>query len=216
MPILVTDFDGTFTRRDFFDLIIERHDPRAARESWRRFQAGECTHFEGIAGVFASLRTDEAEADALVDALDPTPETAGAVRRLQAAGWEVVVASAGCRWYIGRLLAKMGLSLTIHASPGVFAPETGLVMKLDPAGPFHHPQTGIDKPAVVRNAMARDAVVAYAGDSDTDREASLLVAPQRRFITSRLGRRLAKEGVPFTKIERWEEIAEYLLDGTGD
>ena len=30
MPILVTDFDGTFTRRDFFDLILERHDPPGA------------------------------------------------------------------------------------------------------------------------------------------------------------------------------------------
>ena len=93
MPILITDFDGTFTRRDYFDLIIERHDPPGAREAWGRFQAGELTHAEGIAGVFASLRTDLAGADRLVDALDPAPGTADAVRRLQAAGWEIVVAS---------------------------------------------------------------------------------------------------------------------------
>jgi len=31
MPILVSDFDGTFARRDFFDLILEHYDPTGAR-----------------------------------------------------------------------------------------------------------------------------------------------------------------------------------------
>ena len=211
MPILVTDFDGTFTRRDFFDLILERHDPPGAREGWQRFVDGKLTHSEGIAAVFAALRTDEAGADALVDALDPAPGTAAAVRRLQEAGWEIVVASAGCRWYIDRLLARMGLKVTVHASPGTFEPQTGLVMVPDPRDRFHHPETGIDKPAVVREAMSRDAVVAYAGDSNTDREAAMLVPAERRFITGWLGRRFAAEGLACTRIDAWGEIAELLL-----
>ena len=211
MPILVTDFDGTFTRRDYFDLIIERHDPPGARKAWRRFQDGELTHAEGIAGVFAALRTDAAGADALVDAMDPAPDTAGAARRLQAAGGEIVVASAGCRWYIDRLLGKLGLDLSVHASPGTFAPETGLVMTPDPAGPFYHPETGIDKPAVVRDALARDPVVAYAGDSGTDREAALLVPAERRFVTGWLGRRFDEDGMPCVQVAAWPEIAAELL-----
>jgi len=211
MPILVTDFDGTFTRRDFFDLILERHDPPAGHAAWRRFVAGEITHSEGIGGVFASLRTDAAGADALVAALDPAPGTADAVRALQEAGWEVVIASAGCRWYIARLLERLGLAVTVHASPGTFAPATGLVMTPDPAAPFHSPETGIDKPAVVRDALARDAVVAYAGDSGTDRKAALLVPPERRFATGRLAERFVADGVAHVGFRAWPEIAANLL-----
>lgn len=213
MPILVTDFDGTFTRRDFFDLILERHDPPAGHEAWRRYLAGELTHVEGIGGVFASLRTNEVGADTLVDALDPTPGTAAAVQALQQAGWEVVIASAGCGWYIEKLLARMGLRVTVHACPGAFAPETGLVMTPDRTDPYHHEQFAIDKPAVVRDALARDPIVAYAGDSNTDRAGCLMIPPGRRFATGWLGRRFAAEGVPHVAFSTWPEIADRLLAG---
>jgi HAD superfamily phosphoserine phosphatase-like hydrolase len=212
MPILVTDFDGTFTRRDFFDLILERHDPPGARESWQGFLDGRLTHAQGIGGVFAALRTDESGVEALIAALDPAPGTAAAVGRLQQAGWEIVVASAGCGWYIKRLLAELGLELTVHASPGTFSPETGIVMTPDPAGPYFDPESGIDKPAVVRAALVRDPIVAYAGDSNTDRAGALLVPPERRFITGWLGRRLVKEEVPHVPFGVWPEIAAHLLD----
>lgn len=211
MPILITDFDGTFTGRDFFDLILERHDPPGARAAWRRYLDGETTHCEGIGGVFASLRVDERAAAELVDALDPAPGTADAVRRLQAAGWQLAIASAGCRWYIDRLLEKLGVSLTVHAAPGVFTPETGLVMRPDPQAPYFHPAVCVDKPAIVRDALLRDPVVAFAGDSDTDRAAALLVEPERRFAKGWLSRRFTDEGVPHHALRVWPEIADRLL-----
>lgn len=226
MPILVTDFDGTFTRRDFFDLILQRHGSPQARAAWQGYLDGELTHVEGIGGVFSALRTDEEGAEVLVGALDPAPGTADAVRRLQAAGWEVVIASAGCRWYIDRLLARLGLEVTVHASPGAFTPATGLVMAPDRSDPFHHPELGIDKPAVVRDALdrdalsrgalspgalARDPLVACAGDSGTDRTGCLLVPPGRRFATGRLAQSLAAEGVPHVAFDEWPQIADHLL-----
>jgi len=216
MPILVTDFDGTFARRDFFDLILERHDPPDAQESWRGFVEGRLTLSEGLGGVFAALRTDEAGVEALVTELDPAPGTADAVRRLQQAGWEIIIASAGCGWYIDRLLAQQSLNLTVHANPGVFAADTGLVMTPDPKASYFHPHSGIDKPAVVRDALARDAVVAYAGDSNTDRAGAMLVPPERRFITGWLGRKFTKEHVPHVPLGEWPEIAGHLLGATAE
>ena len=211
MPVLITDFDGTFVRRDFFDLILERYDPPAGHLAWRRFLDGESTLTEGLAGVFGAWRASRMEAESLVELLDPAPGTAAAVRRLQASGWEVIIASAGCSWYIERLLQTMGLHLTVHARPGVFSPETGLVLTPDAANPFHHPQTGIDKARVVRDALSRDPVAAYAGDSTTDRAGAMLVPPERRFITGWLARRFAQEGVPHTHLDTWPQIADSLL-----
>ncbi len=211
MPILITDFDGTYARRDFFDLILEHHDSSGGRAGWQDFVDGKVTLSEGLNAVFTTLRTDDAGAEALVAALDPAPGTAEAVQRLQAAGWEIIVASAGCGWYIERLLAQQGLALKVHASPGRFTPETGLVMTPDPAGPYFHPQSGIDKPAVVRDALARDNIVAYAGDSQTDRAGALMVAPQMRFVTGWLQRKFAAEGVEHVPFGEWPEIADQLL-----
>jgi 2-hydroxy-3-keto-5-methylthiopentenyl-1-phosphate phosphatase len=213
MPILVTDFDGTFTRRDFFDLILERHNPPGARALWDRFLAGELTPFEGIAGVLGSLRTDEAGAEALVAAMDPPPGAAEAARVLQSAGWEIVVASAGCRWYIERVLAGLGLSFTIHANPGWFAPDRGVVMERAEGSPYLHPALGIDKAAVVQAALQRDKVVAFAGDSWlTDGPPALLVPAARRFATGQLARRLASEGLAYQPFAAWTEVAGVLLD----
>jgi 2-hydroxy-3-keto-5-methylthiopentenyl-1-phosphate phosphatase len=213
MPILVTDFDGTFTRRDFFDLILERFDPPGARALWDRFLAGGMTPFEGIAGVLGSLRTDHDGADTLVAAMDPPPGAAAAARCLQTAGWEIVVASAGCRWYIERVLGGLDLHFTVHANPGRFTPAEGVVMELDPRSPYFHPEMGLDKPAVVRAALARDPVVAYAGDSAlTDHQAARLVAPSLRFATGQLARRFASEGVPYRPFAVWTEIAGALLE----
>ncbi len=211
MPILITDFDGTFATRDFFDLIIERCDPPGAQDGWQGFLDGKLTLSEGLGAVFSSWRTDAAGADALVAALAPAPGTVEAVHALQAAGWEITIASAGCGWYIERLLAQMGLTIQVHASAGVFSPETGLLMRPDPADRYHHPQTGIDKPVVVRDALERDPIVAYAGDSTTDRAGAMLVAPERRFVTGWLQKGFAREGVPHVAFEAWPEIAEHLL-----
>ena len=211
MPVLITDFDGTFAGRDFFDLIIEQYDPPGARAGWQDFLDGKVTLSEGLGAVFSAWRTDEAGAEALVKALAPAPGTADAVRRLQAAGWEIIIASAGCGWYIERLLDQQGLTIKVHASPGVFAPETGLTMSPDPADKYFHPQSGIDKPIVVHDALQRDPVVAYAGDSTTDRVGALLVPPERRFVTGWLRHQFAKEGVPHVGFEAWPEIAEHLL-----
>jgi 2-hydroxy-3-keto-5-methylthiopentenyl-1-phosphate phosphatase len=216
MPILVSDFDGTLTRQDYFWLILQRHDPPGAQEYWDRFKAGELTHFQALGGIFASLRTDEAGAEELVHALDPAPGLADAVRRLQTEGWELIIASSGCGWYIERFLTWQGLAVTVHASPGSFSPETGIQMRLSTDSPFCHPGTGVDKPAIVKDALQRDPVVVVAGDSGTDRAGLLLVPPFRRFVTSRLAREFKAESIPFRHFDLWPEIVAALLDGESD
>ena len=146
MPILVTDFDGTLTNRDYFQLILDRYHPPAAQEIWDGFKAGRLTHFEAIAGVFGALRTDLAGAEALVRELDPSPGLGPAVRLLQDAGWELQIASAGCGWYIERFLNWQGIEAELHACPGDFIEGEGLVMRPAVGTPFASETHGIDKP----------------------------------------------------------------------
>src|SRR5262249_5090575 len=126
--LLVTDFDGTLTGRDFFQLVVEAFAPEALAEFWDGYRAGRYTHFEALAGIFASIRASEDDVLAVVRRAELEPELKPWLRRLQAAGWDVVVTSAGCRWYIDRLLRAAGVELEVHANPGRFEPGRGLVM----------------------------------------------------------------------------------------
>src|SRR5205814_1808148 len=114
------DFDGTVTRHDFYQLTLERLLPPGVPNYWQDYLAGRLTHFEVLRAYFSAIRAGEDEVLAVVDAMEPDPGLAAAVAGLRAAGWGVVVASAGCDWYIRRLLAACGASVEVYANPGRF------------------------------------------------------------------------------------------------
>src|SRR5205085_146391 len=102
---LVTDFDGTMTETDFYKLALDRFTPPEAKTVWQRYQARGLTPFETLQEIFASIRAEPAEVLAALAELRLDPDAAAAIERLRAHGWEVVIVSVGCQWYIQRLLA---------------------------------------------------------------------------------------------------------------
>ena len=209
--ILVSDFDGTMTRRDFYDLVRKQWPPPPGDDPWDQYVAGRITHFEALAAIFARIRTDEATLLGLVDRMELDPALPEAARRLAGHGWSIVIASAGCEWYLRRLLQRAGLALEVHANPGEFSPATGLRMRLPEASRFYSRSTGIDKVAVVRDALRRGAEVAFAGDGRPDTEPALLVPPERRFARGWLANALREQGQAFHPFTTWTEIADALL-----
>jgi 2-hydroxy-3-keto-5-methylthiopentenyl-1-phosphate phosphatase len=207
--ILVSDFDGTMTERDFFRLALERL-PQAAASFWERYEQGEITHFQALASIFAELRCPEKEMDALIFKMEPDQGILSACNRLKTQGWRLVIASAGCAWYIERILAPLGIEAEIHANPGRFSEQQGLIMELPLASPYFCRETGIDKTRLVQAALDH-SVVAFAGDGRPDLGAALLVHPSIRFAKGRLAEELTKRGEVFTRFQSWSEMVEKLL-----
>jgi 2-hydroxy-3-keto-5-methylthiopentenyl-1-phosphate phosphatase len=208
--ILVTDFDGTLTDHDFYRLALAQLVPADTPDFWDDYLAGRLTHFAALAAIFARIRGEAAQVLAVARQMGLDPQAGAAIARLQAAGWEIVIASAGCRWYIDRLLADQAVSVTVHANPGTLDAD-GLHLQLPTDSPFFSPTTGIDKGAVIRWAVQRAAVVAFAGDGPPDRAGALLVPPERRFARGWLAAQLTQEGLPFQPFPRWAAIADCLL-----
>jgi 2-hydroxy-3-keto-5-methylthiopentenyl-1-phosphate phosphatase len=208
--LLVSDFDGTITRHDFFRLVVESCGPCGLEEFWQGYLDRRYTHFEALRGIFGSIRIDEPALLDLVARAEPDPELAGWVQRLNAAGWDVVVASAGCAWYIERILTPTGAKLEVHASPGRFEPGRGLLMELPHGSPFFSETHGIDKAAAVRAGLERGQAVAFAGDGFSDLAAARLVPQRLRFARADLATALRREGLAFVPFERWGEVAAAL------
>lgn len=210
MGILVSDFDSTLTQRDFFDLVRERWPVPPEDDPWEKYVAGKITHFDALAEIFRRIRTSEASLLELADSMGLDTDVAQSVHALQDNGWEIVIASAGCAWYIDRLLAKVGVSVTVHANPGTFDPNSGLHMTLPQQSPFFSPTTGVNKLEIVKDALRRSERVAFAGDGRPDFEPALLVSPQRRFARGWLADALSERGEEFHPFEKWSQVAERL------
>jgi 2-hydroxy-3-keto-5-methylthiopentenyl-1-phosphate phosphatase len=210
LNVLVTDFDGTITQRDFYSCVVERLLSPEDLEPWHRYAAGEISHFEALRRIFAAIRADETALEVVMRAMAIDPALRPAVDRLRDAGWEVVIVSNGCQWYIDRLLARAGVTAPVYSNPGHFDPCAGLIMELPAESPYLDPETGISKCAVVEEHLSRRAAVAFAGDGRPDAAPALLVPPERRFARGWLAHHLDKRGHGYNPFEVWSEVARTL------
>ncbi|HEX6984612.1 MAG TPA: MtnX-like HAD-IB family phosphatase [Planctomycetaceae bacterium] len=208
--VLVSDFDGTMTRRDYYEIVMERLLPPDAPDFFGEYRDGRRTLFEALRDIFAYVPAGEETFARLTRESGLDPDLARGIAALRDAGWEVVVVSAGCRWYIDRLLAGAGVAVEVFANPGRIDSEGRLIMEWPTDSPYQSANTGTGKAAAVRALLATGRTVAYAGDSIPDLEAALLVPPDLRFARAQLARSLAERGERFRPFDRWIEVAETL------
>lgn len=213
--VLVSDFDGTMTRHDFYRLALESLLPPDTPDHWADYRAGAITHFEALRRYFAAIRATEAEVLAVVERMELDPELPAAVAALRRGGWGVVVTSAGCDWYIRRLLAAVGVEVEVHSNPGRFEAGRGLLMEMPTGSPFLSQTLGVDKARVVRWHLDQGRAVAFAGDGFPDAEAARLVPGHLRFARADLADVLGREGLPFRTFGSWSDIAPALLNREG-
>ncbi len=209
--VLVTDFDGTMTRHDFYLLAIERVIPASCPNYWTDYRQGRMTHFEALQAYFQSIEASEEEVVSMVNDMEIDPQLPKSVAALAQAGWKVVITSAGCDWYINYLLDSAGVSLEVYANPGVFIPGNGLQMSLPASDRFLSPTIGVDKAGVVSHWLEKGYSVAFAGDGFPDAEAARLVDTSLRFARGDLAKQLQRDGLEFRKFDVWSDIADQLL-----
>ena len=211
--ILITDFDGTLCRQDFYQLVVAHLLPTQVPNYWQDYLDQKLTHFEVLRSYFGEIRCSESEVDHILNKMELEPELPRLLEKLRAAEWEVVIASAGCAWYIHKLIGHIEKLPAIHANPGKFIEGQGLLMSMPHGAQFFSPFNGVDKLAITKAAIEKvgQARVAYAGDGLTDVVPSLLVPEQQRFARSDLARMLTEKKQRFLAFERWVEVAERLL-----
>ncbi|MHC4847039.1 MAG: HAD-IB family phosphatase [Planctomycetota bacterium] len=204
-----SDFDGTITNVDFYELVLNEMQPVLEGDPIGSFYRGELPLFETLRQIFAAIPLSEQEVLAMLPRLEPDPHLAEDFARLHAAGWALHVVSAGSAWYIEHTFQQAGVDVpvVIHANPGRF--ENGLVMQRPSDRRIAREAIGIDKEAVVR--LHGKGRVAFAGNSEPDRAAARVVEPELRFARGSLCEVLDRDGLAYRRFERWHEVVEALL-----
>ena len=210
--ILVTDFDGTITTGDFFEL-VRRRWPQVP-DPWDQALAGAIPMREALRRIFAGARGTQNELLALCEQSNVGPEIGDAFRRLQQAGWRIIVASAGCDFYIHHTLARVGVQAEVVAHRGEFIEGQGLLMQPLDDSPFAHPRFGLNKAAVVQYFQATGLPVAFAGDGTPDLDPLLLVPAAYRFATGWAADELSRRGAAFQRFDRWPDLVNPLIQSS--
>lgn len=208
--LLVSDFDGTVTEKDFFERALAHLHAEAMPDYWEDYLVGRRSHFEALRGIFSHLRGGEEQILAIARETRFDPTFRESIEKLRSAEWDVVIASAGCDWYIDRLLREHGIQVTIVSNPGRIAEDGSLEMVSPRDSPFFSPETGIDKSAVVRWALDQFETVAFVGDGRPDEVPARQVAPACRFARGWLAGRFTSDGTPFQPFTQWSDIAEKM------
>lgn len=209
--VLVTDFDGTITRRDFYSCVVEMILQPADLEPWHDYTQGQISHFEALRRIFARIRVPESELNRVISEMQIDPLLKDAVERLHRAGWEVVIVSNGCGWYIDKLLRQAGVTLPVHTNPGEYSPDTGLALELPSDSPYFCEEVGIRKGYVVKDLLSQGSEVAFSGDGRPDVEPALLVPREIRFAREWLAEYLTERDEEFRHFRVWSEIADMLI-----
>ena len=210
--LLVTDFDGTMTRHDFYMLAARSLLPPDMPDYWAQYRAGQLTHFEALRAIFASIRADPATVRAVVDRMELDPDLPRALYQLRRSGWDVVVTSAGCDWYIRILLAEAGVTLPVWSNPGR-SRRVGACSSTTPGQSLLLPKSGCStqgrgRPRRHRERSASGVRRRWIPHADAAR----LVASDLRFVRGDLAHVLSKEGLAFHRFDRCREIAPVLCD----
>lgn len=111
MPLTIAcDFDGTITRLDTIDAILENFALPAWEDVESEWKAGRIGSRECLAGQTDLLRVDPATLDAFIDGLEFDADAAGFFADCKASGLAVQVVSDGYDWVVRRVLSRMGVT----------------------------------------------------------------------------------------------------------
>ena len=225
MKTLISDFDGTLTKIDFYQAIIDlKMTARDCMRFWDKYVDGKITHFEAMKGIMASIHVPNTRLSEALDYMQFDPDIPAAFTKLAREGWKVAVISAGSEWYIRRHFERAKIPMTtdlnefkpglvyVAANPGhLLENGTGLHLTLPVDSPFFSDQTGIDKLAATKYFLQNSERAVFAGDGRPDLDSALLMAPENRFATGWLADELRTRREGFHRFSRWSKIPPHLL-----
>jgi 2,3-diketo-5-methylthio-1-phosphopentane phosphatase len=209
--ILISDFDGTMTQKDFYIYLRETVLPASTYDYWADYMNGKLTHFETIKAYFSSIEWPEEKIIEGLKHLGFDPQIKNSLIELENNEWEVKVVSMGSDWYIKKIFAAHCINKDVLSNKGTFIEGKGLLIEQPADETYKDPNTGVSKSKVIEWAKQNYDIVAFAGDGPPDYEPSLLVSPEYRFAKGFLGDKLKENNQDFIEFDKWSEIARTLI-----
>ncbi|MDD5021577.1 MAG: MtnX-like HAD-IB family phosphatase [Endomicrobiaceae bacterium] len=209
--VLISDFDGTITKEDFFNMVVDKLLSKDALKPWYEYIDGKITHIEALTGIFSQIHLSEKDMDEFISKMEVDKYFYDTMDLCLKYKIPVYVCSAGTKYYIekkmGETLKRYNISLV--SNDAVYSQEKGLrLIAPEKTNPFYDENTGISKEFLVKKLNADGYFTIYAGDGRPD----LLPAKTANivFAKSVLLDMCKQENIKTEKFENFKDILDYI------
>ncbi|SRR2546423_3930426 len=217
-PMLFMDFDGTITRRDVIDVILENYADERWLEIEKQWRAGRLGSRDCLRAQMALVRATRRELDDLIDSIQVDEGFALLLEICARHEIATHIISDGFDYCIGRILERPQLQLeSLLRHTRICASH----LEIDDHGwwrtsfPFFQ-QTcahgcATCKPAVMRLLNREDAPSIFVGDGLSDRYA--MESASLVFAKNGLAAYCRAQGIEYAPFDELDEVAAYLVAG---
>lgn len=206
--IFISDFDGTISKRDFYWIIIDDYIGAEGKQHYLDWKKNHKIGVTFLNKIFTWHKFTKEEHDDVISkvAIDKTLKKFKVY--LKTVDCELIILSAGFRYYIDKVLEAEGLSdIEVITNEGVFE-EAQFQIRADEGSWYYHELYGVDKYKVIKHYKTLYKTVMFAGDSEPDYRAA--VAADIRFAKGELVTLLEAGGYEYYAFNEFEEVGEIL------
>lgn len=208
--VFVSDFDGTLTEKDFYQMIIDDYLGEAGQTLYKEWRQGLHDDKDFLDKIYSAINREEAEILEDILRIEWDESATEFIKKVRENGGEFIILSAGTNYYIDRLLKEKGLSdIKVYSNPGIYK-DKGIHLQIDKNNPYFSEKYGINKAKVIEDLKKQYAHVYYAGDSAPD------VPPCKiadiAFAKGKLQNLLNAEGINFIPVKSYKDIALFLTE----
>ena len=206
--LVISDFDGTISQEDFYKKIMHTHQSEKIHTSFKDFKAEKIKDIDFLNDIFMNMDLDEEEIDKEILGLKIDPQLKALIECVREMGGDFIILSAGCEYYIHKILKSIGLQgIPVFSNKGIYK-ERGMHITPDQQSEFYSERYGIDKEKVVMHFKEQYEYIVYIGDSAPDFKASLHA--DKRFGKDELINLYNKAGVEHSAITCLKDVIAEL------
>jgi 2-hydroxy-3-keto-5-methylthiopentenyl-1-phosphate phosphatase len=214
-PAVFLDFDGTISRVDVVDAILDRYADRGWLRVEQEWKAGRIGSRACLAEQIGLVRAARADVDGLLATIQIDPGFVPLLRACDAAAVRVHIVSDGFDYCIAKILQQVP-----EPDRPLLDAVTVCASHLEPAAPdrwratFRFMDAGCEhgcatcKPAVMDALNPAGAPAIFVGDGLSDRYAA--AAADVVFAKDTLAAHCAGEGISFFRYETLADVAAYV------
>jgi 2-hydroxy-3-keto-5-methylthiopentenyl-1-phosphate phosphatase len=173
-PVVFSDFDGTITRQDVTDVILEQYADHSWRDIEKQWLRGEIGSRECFERQTALVRVSAKQLNALVDSIPLDSDFPAFFQFLKAQLLPFYIVSDSFDHVIRRVLKRIGANGELRNGRHLFS--TGLQLEDGRMRAiFPHSNHGCEhgcatcKPAIIRRVRKKQQPVVFIGDGLSDR-----------------------------------------------
>ena len=171
--VLISDFDGTISKKDFFYMVIETllKDKKNALVPWHDYLNGKIKHIDALTGIFSQIHLTQQELDEFISTIEVDSYFYDTAKYCMDKNIPFYICSAGTNYYIKKRIfdSLQKYNITLISNDATYSQQDGMKLVAPPeTSPYYNANTGISKQAIVQKLKDEGFFTIYAGDGKPD------------------------------------------------